>query len=254
MGLALFNLQGRVAVVTGASRGLGKAMSLALAEAGADVVVVGRTMESLEVTAAEVRRLGRGSRPLKADVTNGEDVERMVQLTVEEFGKIDVLVNNAGIAISKPTSGLSQEEWDRVITTNLKGVFLCCQAVGWEMIKRGYGKIINIASVLGMVGMPRAAAYSASKGGVIQLTRTLALEWAENNVKVNAICPGYFDTPMNKQILANPRKMEFVIDRTPLGRLGKPEELAGTVIFLASEASDFITGQIICVDGGWTAW
>lgn len=254
MDLAQFELQDQGAIVTGAGRGLGKAISLGLAEAGANLVVVSRTPEELEITATEVRQRGRQAFPLRVNVTRQEDVEQMVQRTLEEFGHIDILVNNAGIALPKPALELSLKEWEQVITTNLTGVFLCCQVVGREMVRRGYGKIINIASLLGLHGMPRAAAYAASKGGVIQLTKVLALEWVEYNVRVNAICPGYFDTPMNQHVLADPQKRAFVLERTPMRRLGQPKELVGTVVFLASAASDFLTGQVICVDGGWTAW
>ena len=249
-----FDLRGRVAIVTGAGRGLGQAMALGLAEAGADLVVVSRTLSEVEQTAAEVRRRGRKALPLRVDVTRQDQVEQMVHRSLEEWDHIDILVNNAGVALPKPALELRLEEWQGVIATNLTGVFLCCQAVGRVMVRQGGGKIINIASLLGLRGLPGAAAYAASKGGVVQLTKVLALEWVGYHVQVNAICPGYFDTPMNQQVLANPQKRDFVLGRIPMGRLGQPEELIGTVVFLASSASDYITGQVICVDGGWMAW
>ncbi len=249
----LFELTGKVALVTGASRGLGRSIAQGLAEAGADLVLTSRHLRDVEAVAAE---LGRGRRkvlPLQADVTQEAEVEEMVGRAVASMGKIDILVNNAGINIRKPVLDLTESDWDQTLDTNLKGCFLVAKAVGRHMLARQTGSVVNIASMLATVVHPDRAAYASSKGGLVQLTRVLAVEWAPYNVRANAICPGPFLTDLNKAILNDPEKLRWFMDRLPMKRFGRPEELVGSVIFLASEASSYITGTTLYIDGGWTA-
>ena len=228
-------------------------MALGLAEAGADVAVVSRTMEALEALAREIRTLGQRGLPVRADVTDRNEVADMVRRTVKAFGKIDILVNNAGAIFRAAAEEYPEEAWDRVMAVNLKGVFLCCQAVGKVMIAQRRGKIINIGSLLSAIGVPLIPAYAASKGGVRQLTKALAVEWAPYNVHVNAIGPGYFRTELTEALQKDEERAAWILRRTPLGRWGVPEDLKGPVVFLASDASDYITGQMLYVDGGWLA-
>lgn len=254
MSLEIFNLKDKTAIITGGSRGLGKAMALALAGAGANTVLISRNREDVEQAAAEVASSsGRKSLGIAADVCKGEDVEKAVEQTLKEWGQIDILVNNAGVGGRKSLLDLSEEEWDRIIDINLKGTFLCAKAVGKEMVKQRKGKVINVSSTLGSVALAGRSAYASSKGGVIQFTKALAVEWAPYNIHVNAICPGPFETEMNKASRDDPEIYKFFAGKVPLGRWGKPEEIAGTVIYLASEASSFVTGATIYIDGGWTA-
>jgi len=250
----LFDLSGRVAVVTGASKGLGKSMALALAEAGADVALFARDVEGLKAVKQAIEDVGRRAEFFVVDVLNKTAIEVAVKRTLDFFGHVDVLVNNAGVNVRKPVLELSPEEWDLVVDTNLKGYLLVAQAVVPHMLSRGSGKVINMASILGAVALPTQVAYASSKGGVIQMTKVMALEWAKQGVQVNAIGPTYFETPLVAQLRNDPERYNFIIDRTPMGRWGQPEELAGVVVFLASKASDFVTGQTIFIDGGWTAW
>jgi NAD(P)-dependent dehydrogenase (short-subunit alcohol dehydrogenase family) len=254
MGLDIFRLEGRVAIVTGGSKGLGEAMALALAEAGSNVVIVSRNLEeSQKVADAIAVETGRKTLASRVDVTVGADVERMVGETLSSFGRIDILVNNAGINIRKPLLELGDEEWDTVLGINLTGPMLCSRTVGKVMVEKRSGSIINLSSILGYVGLPSRTAYSSSKAGLIGLTRTLALEWAPYNVRVNALCPGPFETPMNKALLQNQEAFQYFMSRIPLGRFPNPKELAGPIIFLASDASSFMTGTTLLIDGGWTA-
>jgi NAD(P)-dependent dehydrogenase (short-subunit alcohol dehydrogenase family) len=250
---ALFDLRGKVALVTGASRGLGRAMAQGLAEAGADLVITSRHLPEVEHTASELASGGRKVLPLQADVTRAAEVEEAVTRAVAAMGGIDILVNNAGINIRKPVLELTESDWDQTLDINLKGCFLMAQAVGRHMLARQRGSVVNIASMLASVVHVDRAAYASSKGGLVQLTKVLAVEWAPSNVRVNAICPGPFLTDLNKPILNDPEKVKYFMDRLPMKRFGKPEELVGSVIFLASEASSFITGTTIYIDGGWTA-
>ena len=254
MGLEIFDLKGKVAMVTGATRGLGEVCAKALAEAGADVAVCGRSTTDLERVSEMIRKMGRRSKGFFIDVTDKQRVIQAVDEVKDAFGRIDILVNNAGVNHRVPVLEYAEAEWDRVIDTNLKGYFLVAQAVAATMIDQGYGKVINMSSILGAVGLPNQVAYAASKGGVDQMTKVMAIEWAEKGVRVNAIGPTYFETELVAQIRNDPERFKFINERTPMGRWGHLSELEGIVIFLAAPASDFITGQTIYVDGGWTIW
>ena len=247
----LFDLTGKIAIVTGASRGLGRAIAIGLAKAGANLVVT----DVLDVREAieEVQRTGREAVGLKVDVTNKKDVEEMAKQTINKFGRIDILVNNAGIYRSSTAESMSEGDWDKVVDVNLKGEFLCAQEVGRQMIRQREGKIVNIASVAGQFASPQSAAYNASKAGVILLTKTLAVEWAKHNIQVNSICPGVFATPMTEGLMEDKRFLNTVRSDVPMARAGRPDEIVGAVIFLASKASSYVTGHVLVVDGGWTA-
>ena len=250
-----FRLDGRVAIVTGAGRGMGQAFSIALAHAGADVVVTelpGRESDA-EETAAEVRAAGRRALVISLDVTQVSSIKAMVKQVVDEWGRIDVLVNNAGINIRQFAVDVTEDAWEQIVNVNQKGVFFCSQAVGQHMIARGQGgKIINVASQLGLVGDQQRAVYCATKAAVVNLTRVLALEWAPHAINVNAVAPTYVRTPMVEALVQDKDVHESILRRIPLGRMAEPEEIAGAVVFLASPASDFVTGHTLAVDGGWT--
>jgi NAD(P)-dependent dehydrogenase (short-subunit alcohol dehydrogenase family) len=254
MALEMFDLTGKVAMVTGGTRGLGEAAATALAKAGADVAVCGRDKENLARVSKALRDMGRRSEGFELDVLSRKKVQEGVSRILDYFGRIDILVNNAGVNHRVPVLEYPEEMWDLVLDTNLKGYFLVTQAVAPQMLERGYGKVINMSSILGAVGLPQQLAYASSKGGVDQLTKVMALEWAKLGVRVNAIGPTYFETELVKQLRNDPERFNFINDRTPMGRWGYPSELEGIVIFLASSASDFITGQTIYIDGGWTIW
>jgi len=254
MPLDLFDLNGKVAMVTGSTRGLGEVAAMALAKAGADVAVCGRSAPDLKRVSAKIENLGKKSAGFSLDVTSKKAVEEGVKEILKRFGRVDVLVNNAGVNHRVPVLEYPEEAWDLVITTNLKGYFLVSQAVVPQMIERGYGKVINMSSILGSVALPNQVAYASSKGGVDQMTKVMALEWAKQGVRVNAIGPTYFETDLVAQIRNDPERFNFINERTPMGRWGYPPELEGIVIFLAAPASDFITGQTIYIDGGWTIW
>jgi NAD(P)-dependent dehydrogenase (short-subunit alcohol dehydrogenase family) len=253
MSLELFDLTGKVAMVTGSTRGLGEVTAKALAKAGADVAVCGRNRADLDRVSAAIRDLGRNSAGFALDVTLKDKVHEGVEQILEHFGKVDILVNNAGTNYRVPVLEYPEEAWDLIINTNLKGYFLVAQAVVPQMLERGYGKVINMSSIFGKVPLPDQLAYASSKGGVNQMTKVMALEWAKQGVRVNAIGPTYFETDMVAQIRNDPRRFKFINERTPMGRWGHLPELEGIVIFLAAPASDFITGQTIYIDGGWTA-
>jgi NAD(P)-dependent dehydrogenase (short-subunit alcohol dehydrogenase family) len=253
----LFDLSGRVALVTGAGSGLGAVFAEALAEAGASVVCVGRRLERVQETANRLAERGCQTLAVSADVTDEAAVATVIAQTVERFGTLDILVNNAGTAVVGPPETISLADWQRVVDVNLTGVFLCAREAAKAMIAAGTGgRIINIASILGAVASEPvpAAAYDATKGAVVNLTRDLAVHWAPHNILVNAIGPAYFPSEMTEAFLAIPEMRREIERRTPLGRIGRPEELKGAVVFFASDASSYVTGQTLYVDGGWTAW
>jgi NAD(P)-dependent dehydrogenase (short-subunit alcohol dehydrogenase family) len=252
--LESFRLDGKVALVTGGARGLGRTMAIALAEAGAEVALAGRSAAPCEETASHIAKAtNRRCRGYTADVTRAGDVERLVETVERDFGRIDILVNNAGTNIRGPVEQLTEADWDTVIDTNLKGPFLCARAVGPRMVARGWGRVINLGSVLGVIALPGRAPYASSKAGIINLTRVLALEWAGTGVTVNAICPGAFATEMNRQLLEDPVKYQEFVKRIPMGRWGELDEIAGAVVFLAAPGASYVTGSSLFVDGGWTA-
>ena len=253
-GTQLFDLTGRGAIVTGAGRGLGRTMALALAAAGADLALASRTTPELDSLVEEVEALGRRAIAVPTDVTSPEACEALVAAAVERLGRLDILVNNAGTNVRKSALEITPDEYDFVIQTNLKGYFNGARAAGRRFVEQGSGKVINVSSILGSVALPNQAAYASSKGAIDQLTKVLAIEWATANVQVNGLAPTYFETDLTRPLYEDPERKAFIEERTPMGRWGQPHELAGAVIFLAGDASNFVTGQTILVDGGWTAW
>ncbi|MCR2822961.1 SDR family NAD(P)-dependent oxidoreductase [Lederbergia panacisoli] len=253
MSINLFSLKGRTALVTGGCQGLGLEFARALASAGANVAITSRDVEKAESAALvlssqyETNITGHA-----VDVLDAGQINGLVDDVISEHGSIDILINNAGVNVRKPLLEYDEESWDLVQGTNLKAPFLVAKAVAPHMIKQRYGRIINLASMLGMVGLAERSAYCSSKGGLIQLTKVMALEWAEYNITANAICPGPFATELNQVVINNPEANQFFMDHLPIKRWGKPDELAGLIIYLASEASSFMTGSSIVIDGGWT--
>jgi len=256
MEIPSFRLDGRIAIVTGSGSGMGRAFGIALAQAGADVVITelpGKE-KAAEETAAGVRAAGRRAMTLPLDVRQVASIRAMVERVFGKWGRIDILVNNAGMNIRKMAVEVREEDWDPVIDTDLKGVFFCAQAAGRHMIERGQGgKIINVASQIGLVAYHSRVAYCSAKAGVINMTRALALEWAPYHINVNAIAPTFVRTPFVEELLKDPAVREDVLRRIPLGRLAEPEDVVGAVVYLASPASDLVTGHTLVVDGGWTA-
>ncbi len=251
----LFDLTGKVAIVVGGSGGIGRALALGLAECGADVIVASRQLVNLEPAAEDIRALGRQALAVSVDATQEQSVTDMVKRSLEVFPRLDILVNAAGLAIRKPAESFPIDEWQQVMDINTRGTFLCCQAVGRVMIKQHSGKIINVSSVRGRYGLPADyAAYCTSKGAVDTMTRTLACEWAKYNVLVNAVAPTVVETDLTRPALADPEYAKRMKSRIPLGRWAIPEDIVGPTVFLASKASDFVTGQIIYIDGGVTTW
>lgn len=249
----MFDLNNKVAVVTGSRRGIGKGIADRLAYAGAKVVLSDIDLKETEEAAREIS----GSRKtetmaVKCDVSKKSEVENLIKKTIERFGKIDILVNNAGIYFEKQFLEYSEDEWDKLLDINLKGVYLCSQAALKEMVKRNYGKIVNISSIAGFKGFPNASAYCASKAGIINLTRELALEVAKNKINVNSVAPGLIETPMAKGIIENKAALSQMLKLIPWARQGQPSDIANAVHFLVSDEADYVTGQTLVVDGGWT--
>ncbi|WP_333595631.1 2-dehydro-3-deoxy-D-gluconate 5-dehydrogenase KduD [Anaerospora hongkongensis] len=248
--LEQFSLAGRTAIVTGASRGLGEGMALGLAQAGADVVVVASS-DKVHETAANIRKLGRKSVAIQADLGSTEPIPQIINTTLAEFGKLDILVNCAGIIRRAPAADFSEKDWDEVMNINLKSLFFLSQAAAREMMKQRKGKIINIASLLSFQGGILVPSYTAAKSGVAGLTKALANEWAEHGINVNAIAPGYMATEMTDALQQDADRAGSILARIPQGRWGTPEDMQGTAVFLASDAASYLQGQVIAVDGGW---
>lgn len=248
------SLHGKTAIITGSTKGIGKALAVGMARAGADIVVVSRHQDDCDAVAEEIRKLGVQSLGIAADIKDLEQITNLVNGALKVFKQIDILVNNAGSVINQKAEEITENEWDYIMNLDLKGVFFCSQLVGRVMIKQNRGKIINIASMLGLVGEKMVLPYCVSKGGVIQMTRALALEWARYNIQVNALCPGYIMTEMNYNQLSEEKIYQTLLRKTPLNRLGRVEDMIGGAVFLASESSNYMTGQTLTIDGGWTAW
>ncbi|HEY4386739.1 MAG TPA: glucose 1-dehydrogenase [Ktedonobacteraceae bacterium] len=250
------DLTGKVAVVTGGSEGLGYSIADALCQASANVVITGRRAQLLEDAAVRLRQRYPDVKilALPSDASRIVDIRQMATEVESTFGKIDILVNNAGTNIPKVALEVTEEDWDLVMDVNLKGVFFCCQEIGRRMVRQQSGRIINIASQMGLVGYYKRAAYCASKGGVVQFTKVLAIEWARDNVQVNAVGPTFTETPLARAVLSEPSVAEEILQRIPMGKLAQPEDVAGAVLYLSSDLANFVTGHTLLVDGGWVAW
>ena len=250
MTVDLFSLDGKVAAITGATRGIGRSMAIALAEAGSDIALLQRSKEFLGVK-EEIERLGRKCFIVNCDLENASEVSEAISSVVAYFGKLDILVNNAGIQRRSPAVDFAEEDWDAVMNVNLKTVWLLCQQAGRQMLKQGSGKIINMASLLSYQGGITVPAYAAAKGGVAQLTKALSNEWAAKGVNVNGIVPGYIATDMNEALINDNTRSRQIIERIPAGRWGQADDFKGAVVFLASDASAYIHGHLLAIDGGW---
>ncbi len=247
------DLHGKVAIVTGGGSGLGRDISIRLAKAGASVVVADLNPASAGNTVDEILQLPGKAIPFELDVADSAGVNGMVRASVQQFGAVHILVNSAGITKRLPPLDFPEEDFDRIIAVNLKGTFLCCQAVARQMVKQGGGKIVNLTSIGGMVGLPNTVAYCASKGGVVQMTRALAIDLARYKINVNAVAPSLANTPIAATVFQNKQTLEWFLSKVPLGRLCEPQDVSAAVLFLASSASDFVTGHVLAVDGGFLA-
>lgn len=247
------SLAKRIALVTGSGSGLGKAMAIAFARSGADLILVDLNLPSIEKVGQEISTIGRTAVTFRADVSQKREVDEVVNRAIEKFSRIDILVNNAGIIYRKPMLDYTENDWDHVIDVNLKGTFNFCYAVGKHMINQHYGRIINIASIMGEVALPPRASYCASKGGIIMLTKEVAMEWAQYGITANSISPGWMITELTDKLFAQDEVRKFFLERIPLNRFGTRDDVANLAVFLASDLTGYITGQNILVDGGWTA-
>jgi Dehydrogenases with different specificities (related to short-chain alcohol dehydrogenases) len=248
---SIFDLSGKTAIVTGGGQGIGEAMARGLAEAGANIVVADINRERAEETARKLEKMEVGALAVAVNVSDAGSVGKMVDKVIKEYGRIDILINNAGINRREECIKMKEEDWDEVIEVNLKGTFLCSRAVGKIMLEHKKGKVINLASMLSAVAQPNRGPYAASKGGIVQFTKVLAVEWAPYNINVNAIGPGYVLTELNKNLIEDPQTYEYFTSKIPMGRWSTTQDLVGSVIFLSSRASDYITGQVLYVDGGY---
>lgn len=248
-----FDIGGHVALITGASKGIGRGLAHMLAGAGAKVAVAARGMDALEQLAAEIVAAGGEALPVEMDVSHVASIHQAVESVAAHYGQVDILVNNAGLGFNHPAEDVTEKNWDEMMDVNLKGLFFCCQAAGRVMLKQGHGRIINMSSQAGVVGIPLHAVYSATKGGVNMLTKVLALEWSSRGVTVNAVAPTFIYTPGTAERLDDPAFLNSVLDRLPIGHVGKISDVAGAVHYLASPAAAMVTGHILLVDGGWTA-
>lgn len=246
-------LENKVAVVTGGGSGIGQAIAILFAKEGAKVVVAGRRLEALQSTVTEIEKLGQEALAVTADVSSFSSVQNLVQKTLEKFGRIDILVNNAGIYLPGDAVSTTEEDWDKVLAIDAKGAFLCSKAAIPSMIERGKGKIVNIASIAGLFGFEGSLAYCAAKGAVVNLTKEMALDLGPKNINVNAIAPGIIETDMTQGFLQDENAKKSFLDKIPMGRIGKPLDIAYAALYLASDEADFVTGEILVVDGGWTA-
>lgn len=258
MVLERMRLDGKVGLVTGGSQGLGLGMARALAEAGADVAIVARSKDKLKEAASEIESLGCKVFPIMADLSDAEATQYIIDATIEEFGRLDILITAAAAQLRKPALDVEPAEWDRMVTVNLRSVYFLCQQAARCMLERNevsdsgiLGKIINIGSLTAAGAWPDVSIYGMTKGGIVQMTKAMALEWAPRGISVNAIGPGTFHTELTDELFSDPERAERIVTRIPLGRPGRPDDLAGTVVYLASSASDYVTGQVLWVDGGW---